>query len=75
MSASRPLPNPFALYLLPWILISRPVAQFWGIPRDHRHDGLASDKGVSACAAPGEGAPDEEALNPNEEVRLLHILE
>jgi hypothetical protein len=78
MSKSRPLPNFFALYLLPWAFMSWSVARLWGIEVD-RQDKSTGDKAGLDHASAEKAVPDvqadKEVLTPDEEVRLLHILE
>jgi hypothetical protein len=79
VSTSRPLPNFFALYLLPWALMSWSVARSLGVHQDEHRDKIPRSEADPVPAPTGEVAPglpsDDEVLTPDEEVRLLHILE
>lgn len=79
MGTSRPLPNLLAPYLLSWALMSWSVARFWRIQQDQLQNKPAGDEAEivrpSADRAAREVSSDEEALTPDEEVGLLHILE
>ena len=79
MSTSRPLPNFYALYLLPWAFMSWSVARLWGVREVDLQDKSTGDKAGLDCASADKAVPDvqadEKVLTPDVEVRLLHILE